>query len=64
MGISGSGLGLAIVYGVVKDHNGYIDVQSKLNHGTDFIVYLPVVDIDFTEEKEVRGKRGCGGYPG
>jgi len=53
MGISGSGLGLAIVYGVVKDHNGYIDVQSKLNHGTDFIIYLPVVDIDFAEEKEV-----------
>ena len=52
MGKSGSGLGLAIVYGVIKDHNGYIDVQSKLNQGTDFIVYLPVIDIDFAEEKE------------
>ncbi|MCK4814528.1 response regulator, partial [bacterium] len=53
MGISGSGLGLAIVYGVIKDHNGYIDVQSKLNQGTDFIVYLPVVETTSTEDREV-----------
>jgi len=40
---SGSGLGLAIVYGVIKDHNGYIDVNSEVNKGTEFIVYLPVI---------------------
>lgn len=43
MGKSGSGLGLAIVYGVIKDHNGYIDVKSKPNQGSDFILYLPAV---------------------
>ena len=44
MGKSGSGLGLAIVYGVVKDHNGYIDVQSEINKGSSFIIYLPASD--------------------
>ncbi|MCD6163715.1 MAG: PAS domain S-box protein [candidate division Zixibacteria bacterium] len=53
MGKSGSGLGLAIVYGVIKDHNGYIDVQSKLNQGTEFIIYLPIVETTSTESREV-----------
>jgi PAS domain S-box-containing protein len=41
MGKSGSGLGLPIVYGVVKDHNGYIDVRSEPNMGSEFILYFP-----------------------
>jgi CheY-like chemotaxis protein len=44
MGRSGSGLGLSIVYGIVKDHNGYIDVKSKVDKGSDFVVYLPLVE--------------------
>ncbi|GEM_PF-831725 len=43
LGRSGSGLGLSIVYGVVKDHNGYIDVQSEINSGSCFSVYLPIL---------------------
>jgi PAS domain S-box-containing protein len=42
MGKSGSGLGMAVVWGTVKDHNGYIDVQSTEGRGTVFTLYLPV----------------------
>ena len=38
---SGSGLGLAIVHGVVKEHGGYVDVQSKVGRGTSFSLYFP-----------------------
>jgi PAS domain S-box-containing protein len=38
----GTGLGLAMVYGVVTEHKGFVTVQSKVNQGTTFTVYLPV----------------------
>jgi DNA-binding LacI/PurR family transcriptional regulator/signal transduction histidine kinase len=38
---SGSGLGLAIVHSVVKEHGGYLDVESKLGRGTTFTLYFP-----------------------
>jgi signal transduction histidine kinase/ActR/RegA family two-component response regulator len=39
---SGSGLGLAIVHGVVKEHDGFIDVSSLLGKGSSFSLYLPL----------------------
>jgi two-component system cell cycle sensor histidine kinase/response regulator CckA len=40
----GTGLGLASVYGIVKGHGGYIDVESNIDHGTAFNLYLPATD--------------------
>ncbi len=41
MGRSGTGLGMAVVWGAVKDHKGYIDVQSEIGKGTRFDLYFP-----------------------
>jgi two-component system, cell cycle sensor histidine kinase and response regulator CckA len=38
----GTGWGLAVVYGVMKAHHGFIDVESRVNAGTTFRLYLPV----------------------
>lgn len=41
---SGSGLGLAIVHGVVKEHHGFVDVQSQVGAGTTFTLFLPLTE--------------------
>jgi signal transduction histidine kinase len=39
----GTGLGLAVVYGIMRSHNGFVNVHSKPAHGATFRLYFPVV---------------------
>jgi PAS domain S-box-containing protein len=48
----GRGLGMAAVYGIVKNHNGWIGVNSNLGKGTTVVVYIPVYEKKETVEIE------------
>jgi PAS domain S-box-containing protein len=51
MGRSGTGLGMAVVWGTIKDHNGYIDIQSSEGEGATFALYFPVTREKLAKEK-------------
>jgi len=53
MGRSGTGLGMAVVWGTVKDHRGYIDLQSTEGVGTEVTLYFPVTRKVFSREAEM-----------
>ncbi|MGE5816695.1 MAG: response regulator [Deltaproteobacteria bacterium] len=55
----GTGLGLSVVYGIVRNHMGFVDVVSEPGHGATFHVYLPtakaeIVPSDATLEQQVQ----------
>ncbi len=51
MGRSGTGLGMTVVWGTVKDHKGYIDVQSTEGKGSTFTLYFPATKREIAKDK-------------
>ena len=52
----GTGLGLASVYGIIKNHGGFIQVHSEKGKGTTFYIYLPATQKEIPEEKKLPGR--------
>ena len=58
----GTGLGLSVVQNILISHGGYIEVQSELGRGSDFLVYLPVTaQSAAVETKKAQELSACGG---
>jgi PAS domain S-box-containing protein len=55
----GTGLGLAMVYGIIKNHNGYVTCDSVPGRGTTFNVYFPIIrDTELRSTDRYNRKRG------
>ena len=49
----GRGMGMAAVYGIVKNHDGWISVDSELGKGTTVRIYLPAIEIEVERPRKV-----------
>jgi len=56
----GTGMGLAMVYGIVRNHGGFVRVYSELGQGSRFDVYLPLSVVDAPSDAGPQPLKGAG----
>jgi two-component system cell cycle sensor histidine kinase/response regulator CckA len=60
----GTGLGLSVVYGIVKKHDGWVEVASEINKGSVFSIYIPAIfdkhDEKISPDKNINSFNGNG----
>ena len=59
---AGIGLGLAVVFGIIKQHDGFLEIDSKVGDGTTFIIYLPAASQDSQTTKKTSNRTIVGGH--
>lgn len=58
----GTGMGLATVYGIVKQHKGFVEIESEQDKGARFEVFLPVTVESMTPKRDLRPPGAQKGY--
>jgi len=56
----GRGMGMAAVYGIVKNHDGWISVDSELGKGTTVQIYLPAIEVEVEKPKKAKAEVATG----
>lgn len=54
----GTGLGLSTVYGIVSQHDGWVELKSELGQGTSFSIYLPRLTVEVSAPAPVKAPAG------
>ena len=56
----GRGMGMAAAYGIVRNHDGWISVESELGRGTVVQIYLPAIEIEVEKPKKTKAEATAG----
>jgi PAS domain S-box-containing protein len=60
----GTGMGLAVAYGIVTNHCGFVEVESKINKGTTFKMYLPLQETEQRRDSKISDQLPLAGNGG
>ena len=56
----GRGMGMAAVHGIVRNHDGWISVDSELGRGTTVQIYLPAIEVEIKKPRKAKAEVSTG----